>query len=237
MQCANCKAELPPNAKFCPQCGTAVPARAGIQVQQDIGTVKGSATGAVLGKASPPAGLDVSTSQKVDAVESGGAVAGAVVGGSAPVHVGGQQHYGDAVQGDKHVTKQSGGVHIEGSAHIGGDVVGGDKVTSTINVGDATRRAAAYEIAQLFAGIYQQIAVRPADPNVEKEELIQTVQRIEKENTKGERANPGKVEGLLKTLLSTAPDIGKFVIAALTSPAGGIATALRKAAEKAKAEI
>ena len=92
------------------------------------------------------------------------------------------------------------------------------------------------EIAKLFAIAYQKIEARPEDPQVDKEEITQTVQRIEQETVKGEEANPGKVERLLTTLSGMAPDIGEVVLASLTNPAAGIATVLRKIAEKAKAE-
>jgi len=78
MLCTNCKTQLPENAKFCPNCSTPVPNDAGQQMQQDI-------------------------RQKVDAVEESGAVVGTIAGGEGPVHVGGQQQYGDVVHGDKHV--------------------------------------------------------------------------------------------------------------------------------------
>ena len=120
MQCAKCKTELPPNAKFCLECGTAVPAGPGVQVQQDIDTVKGSVTGAVVGNGTQSAGLNIEASQKIKTVENGGAVVGVILGDKRPIHVGGQQHYGDDVQGNKHEVHTEGGAYVEGSVNTGG---------------------------------------------------------------------------------------------------------------------
>ena len=69
MNCSQCGATLPEAARFCPQCGTAVgaaPGRPGPAVQQQVGVVKDHA-----------------------------AAVGSLQGGAGPVHVGGQQYYGD----------------------------------------------------------------------------------------------------------------------------------------------
>jgi hypothetical protein len=251
MQCTNCNTELPANAKFCLECAAPVLASAGIRVNQEIGSVKGSVTGAVLGDDAPPAGLNVAASQKVESVESGGTVVGAVVGEHA--QVGGQRQYGDNIQGNKRVVNTDGGANIEGSVNVhGGDFVGRDKINSNIKVGNITDSTgigignnvhvnvnqtsgvSADEIAGLFALIYQQIGARKEDPLVDKEELTQAVQRIEGETLKGEQANPDKMQRLLKTLAAMASDIGDVVIAALTSPAAGIAMVVRKVAEETR---
>ena len=128
--------------------------------------------------------------------------------------------------------KDSGG----NSIRVGGGVSGGivfagnkNKISQSIGVsGD--------ELAKLFAGIYQKIEKRKEDPNVDKEEIKETVQHIQEETAKGEDANANKVERWLKNITDMAPDIGEVVISCLTSPAAGIATVIRKIAEKAKAE-
>lgn len=120
--------------------------------------------------------------------------------------------------------------------HIGGSVNGSNIVVGNHNQITQSSGVSGDEIAKLFANVYQKIEARPEDPQVEKEEIVQAVQRIEQETVKGEEANPGKVERLLTTLSGMAPDIGEVVLASLTNPAAGIATVLRKIAEKAKAE-
>jgi hypothetical protein len=122
------------------------------------------------------------------------------------------------------------------SIHIGGSVSGSNIVAGNYNKITQSNGLSGDEIAKLFTIAYQKIEARPEDPQVDKEEITQTVQRIEQETVKGEEANPGKVERLLTTLSGMAPDIGEVVLASLTNPAAGIATVLRKIAEKVKAE-
>lgn len=101
MLCPKCKQELVSGAKFCSNCGAAAPKAPSIMVSQDVGTVSGSVTGVAAGKGGIPGGISVKADQKINTVEDGGAVAGVVFGGEAPVHVGGHQQYGDSIQGDK----------------------------------------------------------------------------------------------------------------------------------------
>jgi uncharacterized caspase-like protein len=167
-------------------------------------------------------------------VDTGG---GAYVGGS--VDTGG----GDFVGRDKIVH----GDEVRGDK-VMGDKVGGDKIT----VGDISRSTGVAigrgaqatvtqglggdEIARLFAEVYQQIKTRSEDPDVDKEELTETVQKIQGEVARGEEANPHKVERWLKTLAGMADDIFEVTVACLTSPAAGVATVIRKVAQKAKEE-
>jgi hypothetical protein len=162
---------------------------------------------------------------------------GAYVGGN--VETGG----GDFVGRDKVVH----GDEVHGDKVLG-DKVGGDKIT----VGDisgstgvaigrgaqstVTQGLGSDEIARLFAEVYQQIKARPEDPDVDKAELTDTVQKIQAEVAKSEEANPNKVERWLKTLAGMADDIFEVTLACLTSPAAGIASVIRKVAQKAKEE-
>lgn len=118
--------------------------------------------------------------------------------------------------------------------HIGGSVSGSNIVMGNNNRVTQTTGITGNEIATLFEVVYNRIETRKEDHKVEKEEITQTVQRIEQETAKGEEANPGKIERWLNTLNDMAPDIGEVVISCLTSPAAGIATVIRKIAEKAK---
>jgi hypothetical protein len=158
--------------------------------------------------------------------------------------------------------KGTGGIHIDtggGQAIVGdvsvqgGDFVAGKKVVrgDEIRVGDITGSTVAIgrhaqathtegvsgeDLAQLFAHVYQQIEARPADPDVDKEEVTETVQKVEKEAAKGEEANATKVERWLKFLGGMAPDILDVTVACLTHPLAGVGTVIRKIAEKARAE-
>lgn len=167
-------------------------------------------------------------------IDTGG---GAYIGGS--VATGG----GDFIGRDKIVH----GDEVHGDK-VMGDKVSGDKITVGDISGSAgiaigrgaqatvTQGLGSEDIAKLFAEIYQQIEARPEDPDVDKEELTETVQKVQEEVAKGEEANPKKVERWLRTLAGMADDIFEVTVACLTSPAAGIAAVIRKVAEKAKQE-
>jgi hypothetical protein len=174
---------------------------------------------------------EVSMVRKIDT--SGGAYIGGSVDTGGGDFVGRDKIvHGDGVRGDK----------------VMGDRVSGDKIT----VGDisgsmgvaigrgaratVTQGLGGEDIARLFAEVYQQIKARPEDPDVDKAELTDTVQKIQGEVAKGEEANPSKVERWLKTLAGMADDIFEVTVACLTSPAAGVAAVIRKVAQKAKAE-
>jgi hypothetical protein len=158
-----------------------------------------------------------------------------------------------------------GGAHIRGDVNTGGgdfvgrdkfvggdevrgDRVGGDKIT----VGDisgstgvaigrgaqshVTQGASAEALAKLFADVYQKIDARPEDPDVDKEELTETVQKIETEAAKGEQANPRKVERWLRFLVGMADDVAQVTAACLVHPAAGVAAVIRMVAQRAKEE-
>jgi len=152
---------------------------------------------------------------------------------------------------------QPAGSHVDtgGGAYVGagvtveqGDFVGrdqqkistagegtviGDGSTSTVT---RTEGVSGQDLAELFSGIYQRIESRPPDPDVDKEEITETVRKIETEAAKGEEANPKKVERWLRTLGTMAGDILDVTAACLLSPAAGVATVIRKVATKAQAE-
>jgi len=104
-------------------------------------------------------------------------------------------------------------INIYGGDYVAGDKVGGDKIEAGdisgtgIAIGrgaqaTVTQGLGGDEIAKLFADIYQQIEACPEDPDVDKEELIETVQKIQQEAAKGEEANPNEVERWLKTFFA-----------------------------------
>ncbi len=124
---------------------------------------------------------------------------------------------GDLVGGSKTVTQTA-----------GGDIVGGDKIT--------TSHPQAQELAQAFRQVQQKIEARPPDPKVEKDEIADTVKRIETETGKGDDANPDRLERWLLTLGGMADDIFQVVVATLSNPALGLAKTIQLIAQKAKAE-
>ena len=107
-----------------------------VKVTQNIRTVQGSVVGVIVGAdvLNRIAGLSGGSAvadvhQTVEAVESGGEVVGAVVGSEKGViHVGGQQQYGDVVNGGKTQVNTGGGAYVGGDVHTGGGgFVGRDK--------------------------------------------------------------------------------------------------------------
>jgi hypothetical protein len=84
--------------------------------------------------------------------------------------------------------------------------------------------------------VREQIDARPKDPNVDKSELVETVDRIENEVTKGNKANPSKVERWLRTLAAMADDIFQVVVATLSHPLAGVSKAVQLIAQKAREE-
>ena len=123
----------------------------------------------------------------------------------------------------EHKSDADRGVYVGGNLNVSGDFVGRDKIV--IVSGD--------EVTKLFADVYRRIKARPVDPDVDREELTDTVQKIEQEVALGEQADADKVERWLRTLAPMAPDIFEVIVACLTSPAAGIAAVVRKVAEKA----
>lgn len=139
----------------------------------------------------------------------------------------------------------TGGGDFVGRDTIQGDIVHGDKVT----VGDivaspgvaigrgaritATQEMNREELAHLFQAILDKIETLPEDPDVDKEELIYIVRRIQKEVAIGKDANPNKIERWLTTLGLMSPDVLRTTVAILANPVVGVAYTIRRVAEKA----
>ena len=159
-------------------------------------------------------------------------------------------------------SKKSNGVNISGgTVNVTGDLVGGGKTVhgdeinadgdvNIVNIGagaqvgqvaagrniSQTQGASVQDLAALFNAIYKQIDARPNDPNVERSEIRDTVKNIETEAAKGANANPNKIERWFKALQEIAPDILEVTANAIISPASGVASAIKKIAEKMRAE-
>jgi hypothetical protein len=128
-------------------------------------------------------------------------------------------------------SNSSSGDHIHISETHHSNIAAGRNASVIVN-----RTEQNIELARQFERIQESIAARPEDPDLDKKELSATVAQIEQEVGKGETANPNKVERWLKFLAMMAPDVLEVVLAALTGPIPGITAAIRKIAEKARAE-
>lgn len=90
------------------------------------------------------------------------------------------------------------------------------------------------ELLPLFEKLYQAIQSRQDDPNVDKEELSDTVQKIKEETAKGDQANTSKLSRWMENLNKMAPDIVDVILASLGGPVSGVTVALKKIAEHAR---
>jgi hypothetical protein len=90
------------------------------------------------------------------------------------------------------------------------------------------------QLALVFEKMYQAIQSRPDDPNIDKEEISGTVERIEQEVKKGDQANDSKLNRWMESLNQMAPDIVDVILASLGGPVSGLTAVLKKVAEHAR---
>ncbi len=90
------------------------------------------------------------------------------------------------------------------------------------------------ELSTLFEKLYAAIQSRPPDPNIDKEEIKETVQKIEQEIKKGDKANDSKLKRWMENLSTMAPDIVDVILASLGGPVSGLTAVLKKVAEHAR---
>lgn len=211
MQCPNCKTKVPKTAKFCPECGTPIPAETNISVKQEVGKVKGTVVGQALDGDHLPA--KSTTTQKIDSVEKGGVVVGASIGDGQ--QIGGSRQYGDNI--------------------TVGDVSGSTGVAVGKNVKvEVTNGISAEELTKAFAPLLQAVQAKAESP--EKTMSQTAVQGLEAEASKGEEADEGNVQKWIDILGNMAPDIWEVAVDTFTNPVKGLSTVFKKVAEKAKAE-
>ncbi len=133
--------------------------------------------------------------------------------------------------------ERSGGVNIStsrGNVSIGGDVVGGDKITTTVNEG--VEAGALGELVRQFQQIQKQIDALPGKDQADKQELKDTVKKIEDETKKGDKAKAERVERWLMNIGAMSDDIFKVTVATLANPVLGVVKTLQLIAQKAKEE-
>jgi hypothetical protein len=91
------------------------------------------------------------------------------------------------------------------------------------------------EVASLFAAVYRQVDELP--DSADKDAVAETVHAVEQEAAKGDDADPDKVEGWLRRLAGLAPDVLEVTLATIVNPVAGVTLAVRKAAERVRAEF
>jgi hypothetical protein len=164
--------------------------------------------------------------------------------GDQPVHIGGQQRYGDEVKGNK--IDLGGGTYIESADTGGGDFVLGNKIGGDFVQGDkiqgdkitvtgagaqvtVSHGLDAAGLAALFQQVSRQIDRLPEREEIDKDELKDTANRLEKEIAKGEQANPERMKRWLDVLEKFAPDVVEILVNALLNPGAGAASVVKAA--------
>lgn len=134
----------------------------------------------------------------------------------------GDPKFDKRVKGDENIIQGniSGGVVVQGR---------NPKVTVHNTIG-----AELSELTALFEQLQQAILARPEDPDIDKEEIVETVQKIEIESQKGEQANPKKVERWVQNLNNMAPDIVDVILASLGGPVSGFTAILKNISKHAR---
>lgn len=110
------------------------------------------------------------------------------------------------------------------SASVKASIIAGGNVTQDDQLG------------KLFDQILAAVNVRPVDPKVDKEEIIESVQGLLAEAQKGDQADENVIKRRLRSIGRMAPDILEVIIGTLISPASGIASVICKIAMKVKEE-
>jgi len=138
---------------------------------------------------------------------------------------------GAAVAHQAPVVDTGGGTYFGGSVTAGKDVVGTvyGGYTSGLEGEDLAR------LADLFRGVYSQIARHVAsDPDADAELLRTTAKQVEQEVAKGKDADLGTVKRVLTTLARLAPDVLEVAVNAITNPGAAVASAVRIVAEQVR---
>jgi len=213
-----------------------------LQVSQRLGPVSGDVVGVLVGPDVVARIRQQSVQQQVETVAEGGTVVGTVTGGSGQTIVGGQHHHGDWINtgGGPYFgsgAQVSGGVAGRDQV-VGGDQVGGDRITIG---GDAylgvSRGTGGAEPAATFQAVLDRIAQRPPDPDVDKEEIRDTVDKVVDEAAKGDAANAAKVERWLGQLIELAPDVADVMLSWLAGPVSGAAPGIVAAARRLRTRV
>ncbi len=112
------------------------------------------------------------------------------------------------------------------------NIVQGKNITATITNQEGLQSG---ELAALFGKIYERIESLPATRAADKEEIAQTVQRIESEVAeKGEQADESRLQRWIDNLNQMAPDIVDVIVASLGGPLSAATAVLKKVAERAR---
>lgn len=133
------------------------------------------------------------------------------------INIGGGVHIerGDFIGRDKNVSVESGGIHVEGNVVI-------------------NQQAALQE--ELFESLLKQIDQRLNIPPDTANNLKTNVQEFKAEADKGAQADEKYLARRIRNIEHLSPEIRDVLLETLTNPAAGLATIVKRVAERAKAQ-
>ncbi len=117
--------------------------------------------------------------------------------------------------------------------YFAGSVTGSTANTAGGDISSTPAPTSSAGMLDLFAPVLMQVRARPANPDVDIAEILQTVEHIRDEAALGQSANPNKIERWLGNLAAIAPDIRDAVVRALQSSMGSISEAVRQVVARA----
>ena len=118
---------------------------------------------------------------------------------------------------------------MSGNVSSGGIVVQGRNAKVSVQ---QTSGVSIDEISAVFDKLYQYIETRPPDPNVDKEEILETVQKMQEEVSQEGGVNETKLSRWMDNLTKMAPDVVDVVLASLGGPVSGTVAVLKKIADR-----
>lgn len=123
-----------------------------------------------------------------------------------------------------------------GDVGEGATVVLGDDASVDISKSGPETPDLETMLAEWKATIEAKIEAQPGLVDEDKEDLKETVAKIETEVLKADEANPGRIEKLLNTIAVMGPDIFEVTVTTLANPLLGIGLVLKKVGDKARLE-
>ncbi len=112
-------------------------------------------------------------------------------------------------------------------------------VNNYISAQEAAADPGLAELRRLFEEVNERLEALEAEDREQVATDVEQAVKLATEMQKGDESpkKQGFLETRLKNIAAMAPDIGQVIIATLASPAAGVASAIQKVAQKAKAEL
>ena len=137
----------------------------------------------------------------------------------------------------KHKDHSLGTTHFKGDQNVmSGNISSGGIAIQGRNANVSVQQTSGVgvnEIAAIFDKLYQYIESRNPDPNVDKDEIVETVQKVQEEVSKGGDVNETKLSRWMDNLTKMAPDVVDVALASLGGPVSGAVAVLKKIADRA----